>query len=86
MKLPMKQLMKYRYITLGLALSLFSTASSGEQVGITTSKESLSKSYAGKVYSPYAKRNFPSRPLWGETHLHTGLFHGRGPVWQSAIA
>jgi len=22
-------------------------------------------------YSPYAGRNFPSRPLWGEQHLHT---------------
>jgi len=22
-------------------------------------------------YSPYAGRNFPSRPLWGEIHLHT---------------
>ncbi len=24
-------------------------------------------------YSPYAGRNFPNRPLWGDTHLHTGL-------------
>jgi hypothetical protein len=22
-------------------------------------------------YSPYAGRNFPTRPLWGDTHLHT---------------
>ena len=35
--------------------------------------ESLSGLYAGKVYSPYAQRRFPSRPLWGDTHLHTGL-------------
>ncbi len=69
----MKHQMKYRHVALGLALSLLSTAATGEVVGITTSKESLSKSYAGKVYSPYAQRNFPSRPLWGETHLHTGF-------------
>lgn len=24
-------------------------------------------------YSPYANRNLPERPLWGDTHLHTGL-------------
>jgi Protein of unknown function (DUF3604) len=27
---------------------------------------------AKKSYSPYAGRNFPTRPLWGDTHLHTG--------------
>ncbi len=29
--------------------------------------------YPGKTYSPYAKRSFPSRVYWGDTHLHTGL-------------
>jgi len=24
-------------------------------------------------YSPYAGQNFPSKPLWGDTHLHTNL-------------
>ncbi len=24
-------------------------------------------------YSPYAGRDFPTRPMWGDTHLHTGL-------------
>jgi hypothetical protein len=33
----------------------------------------LSDAYKGKAYSPYAKRGFPSRPYWGDTHLHTGL-------------
>ncbi len=32
----------------------------------------LSKAYSGKSYSPYAGRSFPSRPLWGDSHLHTG--------------
>ena len=40
---------------------------------ITPSKESLSNLYPGEAYSPYAQRSFPSRPLWGDTHLHTGL-------------
>jgi hypothetical protein len=40
---------------------------------ITPSRESLSDLYLGEAYSPYAQRRFPSRPLWGDTHLHTGL-------------
>ena len=39
----------------------------------TPSKEQLSKLYTGKAYSPFAKRTFPERPLWGEHHLHTSL-------------
>ena len=27
---------------------------------------------AKKSYSPYAARNFPTRPYFGDTHLHTG--------------
>jgi hypothetical protein len=40
---------------------------------ITPSEESLSGLYPGKSYSPHAQRSFPSRPLWGDTHLHTAL-------------
>jgi len=35
--------------------------------------ESLSDLYAGEVYSPYARRQFPERPLWGDNHVHTSL-------------
>ena len=34
-------------------------------------EEVLSEAYKGKSYSPYAGRAFPSRPLWGDSHLHT---------------
>jgi len=43
------------------------------QAQINPSAESLSGLYPGEAYSPYAQRRFPSRPLWGDTHLHTGL-------------
>jgi len=36
-------------------------------------EEILSKAYTGSAYSPYAGRAFPERPLWGDSHLHTGL-------------
>ncbi len=38
-----------------------------------TDKKQLSELYSGKAYSPYARRAFPERPLWGDSHLHTSL-------------
>ena len=61
-----------RWVTLATAVAVLSQAGSA-LAQIHPSKESLSDLYPGKVYSPYAQRSFPSRPLWGDTHLHTGL-------------
>jgi hypothetical protein len=33
----------------------------------------LSGAYTGKSYSPYAERQTPLMPLWGDTHLHTDI-------------
>ena len=41
--------------------------------GWTPTTDILSNAYTGKVYSPYAKRGIPERPLWGDSHLHTSL-------------
>ncbi len=46
---------------------------SGQAKAIPEKSVKLNKAYNGKVYSPYAKRTFPSNVYWGETHLHTGL-------------
>ncbi len=34
--------------------------------------ESLTNSFPKKSYSPHAGRNFPTRPFFGDTHVHTG--------------
>jgi hypothetical protein len=40
----------------------------------TVEKRRLEKIYPPKPsYSPYAGRNFPSRPFFGDTHLHTSF-------------
>jgi hypothetical protein len=36
-------------------------------------EEVLYGAYKGKTYSPYAQRGFATRPLWGDTHLHTAM-------------
>ncbi len=53
----------------------------------TLTAEKVGKSFPARPYSPYAGRNFPTRPLFGDTHLHTsysmdaGAFGARvGPL------
>lgn len=56
----------------------FSLPASGQET-VTTDTGTLSKESIGAMfpdkrpYSPYADRNFPTRPLFGDTHLHTAL-------------
>ena len=42
-------------------------------------EDMLSGQYTGTSYSPYAGRSFPTFPLWGDTHLHTGNSFDAGP-------
>ena len=64
-------------ILAGLILvSLISPASAQQQattdVG-TLDRESAEKTFQKPPYSPYAGRNFPTRPFFGDTHLHTAF-------------
>ncbi len=49
------------------------SAASAQDTG-TLDKAAADKAYPAKPpYSPYAGRNFPTRPLFGDTHLHTSF-------------
>ena len=55
-----------------VAALLLGQSAAAFDVGTPTA-DLLSTSYTGKVYSPYAKRAIATRPLWGDSHLHTSL-------------
>ena len=63
-----------------LALTAFAADEHGHEGGVTDpcvgtlDKAELEKVLPTKPpYSPYAGRNFPTRPLFGDTHLHTSF-------------
>ena len=43
------------------------------QIPVPPDGKMLSPEYTGKVYSPYAERDFPSNVYFGDTHLHTDI-------------
>ena len=60
-------------LAVGLALPAFAADSYTTDTG-TFDKASAEKMFPAKrPYSPYAGRNFPTRPLFGDTHLHTSF-------------
>jgi hypothetical protein len=42
-------------------------------VGLGPTEEAVETGVKTPDYSPYAGRNFPTKVLWGDTHLHTNL-------------
>jgi hypothetical protein len=55
-----------------LTAPVFAENSTGLTPG-EADKEKIDKALGKKAYSPYADRKYPSRPLFGDTHLHTGF-------------
>ncbi|MCM3872018.1 MAG: DUF3604 domain-containing protein [Pyrinomonadaceae bacterium] len=67
-------------ITVGLLLvvSLALRPSTAQDTG-SADKEKLGKGFPSKPpYSPYVGRNYPTRPFFGDTHLHTSFSFDAG--------
>ena len=65
-------------VALCLTFGLSQTAFSAGGGIVTDDRASLSGAGRIEPYSPYAQRNFPSMPLWGDTHLHTAISFDAG--------
>jgi hypothetical protein len=79
----MKSQMNVRLRTLVAAVAIsFALPLSAQQAATTDigtlDKESAEQAFAKRPYSPYAGRNFPTRPLFGDTHLHTAFSFDAG--------
>jgi hypothetical protein len=66
---------KRRFLTMTIAAGLLlPTFGAQAQDAGTADKAKLDKAFPSKPnYSPYAGRTFPTMPLFGDTHLHTGF-------------
>ena len=50
----------------------------------TLTPEKAKRIHGKTQYSPYANRAYPTRPLFGDTHLHTGMSLDAG-VWGTSL-
>ncbi|MGH8863918.1 MAG: DUF3604 domain-containing protein, partial [Burkholderiales bacterium] len=65
-------------LALGAVIALPALAVEQSDVG-TPDKAQLEKVHPAKPpYSPYVDRNFPTRPFFGDTHLHTAVSFDAG--------
>ena len=61
-------------VTVGLALPALTAQNTPAQDLGELDKAKADKAFPAKpVYSPYAGRNFPTQPYFGDTHLHTSF-------------
>lgn len=62
---------------IGLAVLGLTVSAAAQDAG-APSREQVEKALPKPAYSPYAGRNFPTRPLFGDTHLHTSFSFDAG--------
>jgi hypothetical protein len=67
-----KNMWKFLLATVAIMALILPGVTRASDIG-SPAPEVIEGLYPGKAYSPYAKRSFPSKVYWGETHLHTGL-------------
>jgi hypothetical protein len=57
-----------------VSVALFALPAYADYAGsVGQDKEAVKEAFKKPGYSPYAGRNFPTKVLWGDTHLHTAL-------------
>jgi len=69
----MKRKLPHQAVAALLAMACVSPAILAQDSGQLTEGEAEKLFPAKAPYSPYAGRNFPTRPLFGDTHLHTSF-------------
>jgi Protein of unknown function (DUF3604) len=57
----------------GFVALFVSVASTASFAQVVPTQEAAESGLPAASYSPYANRSFPTKLLWGETHLHTAL-------------
>ena len=77
--------MKSSFVALLVAVGIFgfSLVAAAQDVG-TLTPEKAKRISDRKQYSPYANRRHPTRPLFGDTQLHTGKSLDAG-VWGTSL-
>jgi hypothetical protein len=69
----------FKATLLGATALAFCTPALADGDAGQITKERIEKVFPAKrPYSPYADRNFPTRPLFGDTHLHTAVSFDAG--------
>lgn len=63
---------RHAVVTVAVAAVMLSMAARAQDAGTATA-EDLANVFGDPVYSPYAHRDYPEVPLWGDSHLHTSL-------------
>jgi hypothetical protein len=64
---------KFTIAPLLAALATAASMGANAQIPAPPDNRILSSAYTGKVYSPYAERDFATGVYFGDTHLHTAL-------------
>ena len=55
-----------------MLLALICTPALAQQAGeMTVNKQEAAENFRSRGYSPYADRGYPTKVLWGDTHLHS---------------